>query len=384
MNVPSFSVVVIARNEAAQLPALFESLGDFLSAGGELVVADTGSDDDTVRVAREAGARVELVGSRFYSVLTATQAADITAKFSRNGEGPLVQTGEVLFDFGRARQFAGQLASNDFVWHIDASDVVLSADFDFLDTEIRSGELNGFDYVLHLGVASFRVIRFFDRRLYRWRGRVHEAPFATGAPTTGRRVSCSEEQLSLRHHRGEKTRNYLAGLALDAIEYPSTPRWKHYVGRELYYGGHYHSALAPLREHARAKHAWAIERGASLGFLGACLEALGRTDAAAESYFRAARTDPSRREPLLKLAWLCQRQGDFQGSVAFAAAALAVPHTGPFVDADTHYTWDPHAILYWGLFWLGRREEARVHWETCRRMAPENEKFQEDGRLFPG
>ena len=382
VNVPSFSVVVVARNEANKLPALFESLRDFLSAGGELVVVDTGSEDDTVRIAREAGARVETVGQRFHSVLTAEQVDKLHSTFSRGREGPFVEAGQVLFDFGRARQFANQLASNEFVWQIDAADVVLSADLEFLDAEVRSGTANGFYYVMRLGTASFSIARFFDRRLYTWRGRVHEAAFAAAVPMPGRRIVCGEQQLSLCHNRGEKTRNYMAGLALDAIEYPSTPRWTHYAGRELYYMRHYRSAIPMLRKHARAKEAWAIERAASLDFMGTCLEALGRTEEAAESHFRAARMDPARREPLLKLAWLCQRLGDFQGSVTFAAAALAVPRTSPFVDAESHYTWDPHAILYWGLFWLGRRAEAKIHWEECRRMAPENDKFQEDGRLF--
>ncbi len=381
MNVPSFSVVVIARNEAATLPALFASLQEFLSAGGELVVVDTGSDDDTVRVAREAGARVEEIGARFQSVLTAEQAARIEATFSRNGEGPLVEAGQRLFDFGRARELAGELASNEFVWHIDASDLVESADLPFLDAQARGGEVSAFDYVLRLGNASFQVMRFFDRRTYAWRGRVHEAPFARGA-VAGRRIKCAEAQLSLRHVRAEKTRHYLAGLALDAIEDPAVLRWKHYVGRELMYDRHYRSALVPLRAHARSKHAWSVERAASLCFLGDCLQALGRIDAAAESYFRAARMDPARREPLLKLASLCQSQGDFQGSVTYAAASLTIPPTSPFIDAESHYTWDPHALLYWGLFWLGRRTEAKVHWETCRRLAPDDAKFLADARLF--
>jgi len=381
VNVPSFSVVVIARNEAAKLPALFASLQEFLSAGGEVVVVDTASEDDTVRVARAAGARVERVGFRFHSVLTEAQAAQITAKFSRDGAGQLVEAGQKIFDFGSARNFAGTLASNEVVWHIDASDVVLTADLAFLDAEVRRGDVAAFDYMLRLGGASFNVIRFFDRRVYTWRGRVHEAPFARGA-MAGRRVVCSESQLSLRHLRGEKPRHYLAGLALDAIADAAMPRWKHYVGRELFYERRYRSALVPLRAHTRTKDAWFVERAASHCLIANCLEALGRPDLAAESFFRAARVDPSRREPLLQLAWLCQRQGDFQGSVTFAAAALTIPGAARVIDAESHYTFDPHAILYWGLFWLGRRAEATTHWETCLRMAPENEKFQEDARLF--
>lgn len=382
VNIPSFSIVVIARNEAATLPSLIASLQEFLSAGGELLVVDTGSDDDTIRVAREAGARVESAGARFHSSLASEQAAQISARFIRNNEGCSAQAGEVLFDFGRARQFASELASNDFVWHIDASDVILSADFDFLDASVRSGGTYCFDYLLATGRWGFRVARFFDRRLYVWKGRVHEAPFGSDRPTNRLRVSCDERQLSLRHVRNEKTRNYLAGLALDVIAHPSVPRWKHYLGRELYYERRYRSAMRILREHSREKHGSAAERGESLCLVGACLEALGHPEAAASSYFRASRIDPTRRQPLLKLAVLCQSRGHFQSSVAFAAAALMVPRVNAFLNLDENQPADPHALLYWGLFWLGRRDEARIHWETCRRMDPENEKFREDERLF--
>lgn len=382
MTTPSFSVVVVARNEARTLPVLAGSLGPFLSAGGEFIVLDTGSDDDTVRVARDAGARVETVGTQCHSMLSDAQAAAIGARFARHGEGPLVQAGQVLFDFGRAREHASQLASHDFVWHIDASDVVEALDLDFLDASVRCGEANSFDYVLRVGSASLRIVRFFDRRLYRWRGRVHEVPFASGAAMTGRRVSCDERQLSLRHLRGEKTRNYLAGLALDVLDDPNTPRWRYYLGRELSYGRWFRSAIGVLRTHARTPDAWVVERGASLSLMGTCFEALGRPRAAATCYSQAARLDPSRREPLLKLALLRQGRGDFQGSVVAAAAALAIPRSGPFIELEDHYTTDPHAMLYWGLFWLGRRDEARGHWDICRRLAPDNEKFREDGRLF--
>jgi glycosyltransferase involved in cell wall biosynthesis len=383
VNVPSFSVVVTARNEARTLPVLLASFAEFLAAGGEFLVLDTGSDDDTVRVAREAGARVEEAGRRFHSVLTGAEAAAIEARFSRRGEGPLVQAGQDLFDFGRARQLAGTLASNDVVWHIDGSDVIESADFEFLDAEVGRGAV-AFDYYMRLGGSTFRVSRFFDRRCFAWRGRVHEAPFAADPPRPGRRVLCSDQQLSLRHLKQEKTRNYLAGLALQTMEEPSRPRWRHYLGRELYYFRWFHSAIAALREHARMAHAFAVERGESLCLIGRCLDAVGRPEAAGESFFRAFTIDRSRRQPLLLLASRAQARGDFQQSVAFAAAALTVPRSSPYVDVDENYASDPHALLYWGLFWLGRRDEAKVHWEACRRLAPENEKFREDGRLFAG
>lgn len=53
---PHLSAIVIARNEAARLPGCLASL----SFVDEIVVVDGGSDDDTVAIARAAGARVEI------------------------------------------------------------------------------------------------------------------------------------------------------------------------------------------------------------------------------------------------------------------------------------------------------------------------------------
>jgi len=52
---PSISVCLIVKNEAENLRPCLESLGDLAS---EVIVVDTGSTDDTVRVAQELGARV--------------------------------------------------------------------------------------------------------------------------------------------------------------------------------------------------------------------------------------------------------------------------------------------------------------------------------------
>jgi rSAM/selenodomain-associated transferase 2 len=58
MGVPALSVVVPALDEARALPALLDALARGLRAPHEVVIADGGSADDTVALARAAGARV--------------------------------------------------------------------------------------------------------------------------------------------------------------------------------------------------------------------------------------------------------------------------------------------------------------------------------------
>ncbi len=63
MSAPPLSVVVLARNAAATLPAALASLEEGWSAGlvGEVILADGGSTDGTLGVARSAG--LEVVGA---------------------------------------------------------------------------------------------------------------------------------------------------------------------------------------------------------------------------------------------------------------------------------------------------------------------------------
>jgi len=51
-------IVTIARNEEKTIGRLILSLKDFTDAGGEIVVLDTGSTDNTVELCRYLGVKV--------------------------------------------------------------------------------------------------------------------------------------------------------------------------------------------------------------------------------------------------------------------------------------------------------------------------------------
>jgi tetratricopeptide (TPR) repeat protein len=383
----TFAVVIVARNEAHTLPRLFASLGPVFRRGGEVVVLDTGSADATVDVARRHGARVEEVGSRFHYALGPDEAACIDLRFACGGEGPLVQSGDLQFDFGAAREYAGSLPHADHVLQFDASDEVLALDLDFIETALRASEPPRIEYGLRVGGLSLYVSRLYDRRRVRWVGRVHEALWPrnpdAGARPAERTLRCSDAELLVRHHGDSgKTRPYVAGLALEAIERPEAPRWAHYLGRELYFRGWYRSAIPVLDAHAARPDAWLTERAESLCLSGRCLEALGVSSEAESCYRGAIALDASRREPLLRLATLCQTRSDHTGVVEHVMAALAIPRTSAFAEADANYGYLPHALLYWALFWLGRRAEARGHWVLARHLAPDRADVAAHAQLF--
>ena len=65
MPEPNFSIALIAKNESKTLPRLMESLKDFQSRGGEVILLDTGSNDGTPELARSLGCKVTEVGEKY-------------------------------------------------------------------------------------------------------------------------------------------------------------------------------------------------------------------------------------------------------------------------------------------------------------------------------
>ena len=153
---PGLSVVVITRNEAANIRAALESV----RWADELVVVDSGSTDDTVRIARELADRVA----------------------ARGWEG-----------YGAQKNHAAGLAAHDWILSLDADERVSPA----LAREIRSlldSEPAARGYrcprvTRYLGrwIRSTDwypdlQLRLYDRRAARWSDRlVHESVVVDGA-----------------------------------------------------------------------------------------------------------------------------------------------------------------------------------------------------------
>jgi glycosyltransferase involved in cell wall biosynthesis len=154
--VAKLSVTVITRNEAADLPHALESV----AWADELIVVDSESSDETVAIARQFTDRVVV----------------------RSWPGYVEQ-----------KNFAGSLASHDWILSLDADERVTSP----LAAEIRAV------LAAPSGYAAYRIprvtwhlgrwmrttdwypdyqIRLYDRRAARWAGRyVHEHVEADGA-----------------------------------------------------------------------------------------------------------------------------------------------------------------------------------------------------------
>lgn len=379
----NFSVVLIAKNEAETLPRLLGSLKEFQERGGEIVLVDTGSTDGTPNVARILGCKVTEVGERFIRTITKKEAEEINREFIWEGETACVKAGDKLFDYSAARNYAAGLASNDMVAMPDCDEVYTKLDLDAINAIIAAGvEQLEYNFVFshdQYGNEAIKFLhsKFYNRKKMQWRKIIHEV--LTGSAN---RQFLDEKVIKLEHYQNptQNRGHYLKGLALDCYYDKTDDRNLHYFGRELLWTGRPRSAIKQFLRHLELSK-WTPERSQSMVFIGDAHLMLGEEKAAIQWWHSAFTEDGLRREPLMRLAWHYYQKQDPQKAACYAMAALQIPWSNFYANLRDHYENLPHEILYWALYQLDRKEEAKKHFDIALAYRPQNSQYLHDYRV---
>jgi len=389
MNKPRFSVVLIAKNEEKSLPNLLASLQEFRDRGGEIILVDTGSSDKTTLIARRPGVQVFCEGDRFHHTIDEKLADKINYTFIVDGEEPIVKAGDSYFDFGESRAYAMSLARNDWVLCPGCDEVFKKIDIDRIHGFMDAGNSQlRFDYIWSQNPDGTPKVRFyrdaylFDRTKWHWIGCIHET--VTENKPGEKWVNLPEDVALVEHHQlpqsGRSNRD-ATGLAISCLDEPDNDRHSHYFARELMFQHRYLSAIQQFQRHTKLQK-WDLERGQSMTFIGDCYWYMGNKTQAVKWYHESFRFCADRRAPLMRLADLYYKDADHKRAAAYASAALAIPYLAFYANDMDHYGAMPHKILYWALWYLGDKVEAKRHWAECLKLDPKNGEYIIDGIKF--
>ena len=329
---PTVSVALIVKNEARVLARCLDRLR---GAVDELVVVDTGSDDDTVAIARRYTDRVFVF--------------------------PWTD------DFAAARQFAFDRATGDWVAWVDADDVVLHADRIRPLVAGAAPDIAGFSwrYVLGRDAAGEPTFEFWRERCvrndgrFRWVGAVHEVLVAgDGSAVVPSAAVVVEHQPppDRPDDPGRNRRILEAEYARDGGA--MDPRRLFYLGREHADAGDAERAIATLRQYL-AVGTWADERYLAQTQVAALLRALGRYPEAREADLAALAIHPRWPDAYLGLAETAYYLGRWDEVIHWAdiGRVLPVPDTVLFVNRPKYaHRWIIHYTN--ALFRMGRTETA--------------------------
>lgn len=377
------SICLIVKDEEENLDAALSSVA---GAADETVVVDTGSTDRTVAVAERHGARVAL-----FDPTTNPEAFFRDDKETCSAFGaPEPYSGEMMLgDFAAARRKSFSLARGEFIYWMDADDVVENAhNLRNIVRDLRGRNLDiaflAYDYARDAQGRTF--YRQWRERVIRagcasWVNPVHEVLLPT------RPVSSAQYEGVVNVHRRKADRKTVPNRNYKILlrQYEAERRSGSFDPRTLFYLGQEARWIQPVRaagyyEDYLKRSGWPEERAAAhvaLGSMhefgelgGAPEEAYARAD---REYATAAAEHPNNPDGLFGLARIAYLRGRWAECVMYTERARAIGNTDTMLGTNPmDRLYRPHVYLNHALFQLGRVEEAIASCEEALKVCPDD------------
>lgn len=305
---PKICVYTISKNEEMFVKRWADSARD----ADLLLIADTGSTDKTVKIAKECG----------------------------------IQTHEICitpwrFDHARNASIALIPKDIDICICMDA-DEILEPGWRKEIERVWTPETTRLSYMFDWGCGiRFRYEKIHARHGYFWHHPCHEYPVYDKRI---KEVYAYTDMLLVSHHPDPtKSRGqYMDLLQLSVDEDPLCPRNAFYYARELSFHGRWQDSINACKKYLDMPNAnWANERCYAMRVMAKCYNELGDLYNAEIWYQRAAMEAPNTREPWCELAMLFYRMGRWPECYAASMRALGIK------DRQLVYTCDPAVWGHW-------------------------------------
>jgi len=341
------AIYAIARDEARHVRRFVDACRD----ADLVLVADTGSTDDTVDRLREAGAVV-------HSIAVSPWRFDV----ARNAALALVPS------------------HLDLCIALDLDEILdpgwrgqLERAFDPEATRYRYEYTWSFD-AEGRPALSFRGERIHVRNGYLWEYPCHEVVRWVG--NGPERVV--ETRVAVGHYpdAGRSRGQYLDLLALGARERPEDPRMAYYYGRELFFRQDCDAAIRELERYLGLPASiWREERSQAWIMIGRCHKAQDRAGESLGALVRAAQ-EADRRECWVALAHEYYERQEWALCYVAASRCLAITEpNGSFLNEGSAWGALPHDLASIAAYHLGIRDKALEHVQAALDFAPDDERL---------
>lgn len=341
------SVTMIARNEQATLPCALASVAGLAD---DVVIVDTGSTDDTVRIARDAGATVIEGGDRRHKAQERNRAADAS-------------TGDWIVVLDCDERIADPAGVREALETTDADGVYIR--LEYRDEANRA-------------TLGYPQMRCWRRGAYRYRYRAHEVPCATRAVKETHTAHVWEHRPPA--EREWKAEHLLMLLLMDCEECPGEPRPVYYLGRQYMYIGAYRMAVTTLERYLSMSKRGEWGRSDAYGDIAICWQHMAQPDKAEAALMAAIQENPARRDWWGRLAEMHHDAGRFDVAAGMLKTMLDLPGHNEYQTARW-YGAHPYDLLARCLWYAGRIEEGYPYAQRAAELSDE-EHIRRNLRFF--
>lgn len=346
-------VYAICKNESAFVDRYVDSMKE----ADEIVVLDTGSEDDTVKKLKKRGAIVyqkkispwRFDTARNESLALVPEDADICV---------CTDLDEVLEKGWRDTleqywlQEKPTRARYNYNWKLDENNNPL---------------------------VSFKTDKIHARTGYHWIHPVHEVL------STNLEEKFIDVPITLNHYpdKAKSRASYLPLLEISVLEDPLDDRNLHYLGREYMYYQKWEKCIETLHKHLKCKKAtWKDERCASMRFMARSYEALGYEEEALMWYEKAILEAPYLREGYIELASFYNLHNDYEKAYDNLKKALNIKEKSKSY-INEEFAWNDYFydLLSISSFYTGHYEESVEYLNKAILLNPKEKRYQENLNL---
>ena len=337
------AVYTVALNEAKHVERWFNSTTE----ADIHLIGDTGSTDDTVKIAKKLG--ITMVHLR--------------VKPWR-------------FDDARNALLALLPEDVDYCISLDVDEVLLPGWRDGLEKALAEGiEWPRYDFVFawHADGSpriEFKGIKIHPRLGVRWRFPIHEIPESC----VGHDFKHGDAVVTMHHFPDdEKSRSQYLDMLKDAVvEDPRSPRLAYYLARDYYFAGQYTEAVQEfLRYLSLPDYYFPAEYCEAYRYL-----AKMQPENAEYWLTQAIRQESGRREPFVDLAQHYSNTRQWRASLDFALKALSIEEPpGGFTQDSRAWSAQPHDLAALAAYNIKNYELAVEHGQKAVELEPSNERL---------
>ena len=342
------SVCMIVKNEEAVLERILRQAKQFAS---EIIVVDTGSTDNTVKIAQ---------------------------KYAR------VEHFKWCEDFSEARNYSFSFATCDYIMWLDADDFIPESEINKIKNLKPDFDVLMLKYVTSFDKNFKPITEFYRERIIkrslnlRWKDAIHEAITPTG------KILYKDIRI---YHKKEKQnpigRNLKIYEKMIKSHIALTPRQQFYYSRELMYNKKYSRSIASFKKFLKGE-GWIENKIEACLNLAWCYEAKGQLDDAKKFLLQSFTLSTPRAEVLCEFGNILISENKFKEAIWWFESALIVEkplENGAFVNSDC-YNFLPFINLCVCYSRLGDIEKAYKFHLLSQKEKPEHESVRQNDEYF--
>lgn len=349
----TISFCMIVKNEEDVIKNCLESIKDLVD---EIIIIDTGSTDKTKEIAK---------------------------KFTDK-----IYDFQWINDFSAARNFSFSKATQDYIFYLDADDILLPEDIEkfkllkeTLDSSVDSVTMKynvGCDEYGNVAL-SFRRNRLVKRaNNFKWYGFVHEYLSVYG--------NIINSEISITHKKTHPASNRNLEIYRSKLKEGAefTPRDMLYYGNELYDHRMFEEALEYYNKFLDSKLGWVEDNIRVCGNIADYYQSINNIENSRKYIFKSFEYDTPRAEACCRLGFSFLLENKLNSSVFWyeMATKLEKPKDSWGFFNEACWTWLPHLQLCVCYDKLGNYKLAFEHNEIASHFRPNDQRILYNKKYF--